>query len=151
MGRALAPTPRARTAIRRRAARCDARGQSGLHPPQPPRRGGDPACHEPRRLRAVRGIADGAVKTVRGSAEIRRLCRAAKAGATRAADVLRDVRSCAGNWKNLNCLAQLFPRQCQPPGRREAPPDDRLREAIHLAAQKEEWIASSQVLLAMTL
>jgi hypothetical protein len=33
-------------------------------------------------------------------------------------------------------------------GRREAPPDDRLREAIRLALKN--WIASSQVLLAMT-
>ena len=35
-------------------------------------------------------------------------------------------------------------------GSRECAPDDRLREAIHRAAQKEEWIASSQGLLAMT-
>src|SRR5260221_12490197 len=34
-------------------------------------------------------------------------------------------------------------------GSRECAPDDRLREAIHRAA-KEEWIASSQALLAMT-
>src|SRR5439155_17770712 len=26
------------------------------------------------------------------------------------------------------------PRHCEPPGRRKAPPDDRLREAIHLPA-----------------
>ena len=45
-----------------------------------------------RRLRAVRGIADGAVEAVRGSAGVRGLCRAAAAGAARAADVLRDVR-----------------------------------------------------------
>jgi hypothetical protein len=30
------------------------------------------------------------------------------------------------------------------------PPDDRLREAIHRATKRKEWIASSQVLLAMT-
>jgi hypothetical protein len=34
-------------------------------------------------------------------------------------------------------------------GSRECAPDDRLREAIHLAP-KEEWIASSFALLAMT-
>src|SRR5713226_902084 len=34
-------------------------------------------------------------------------------------------------------------RHCEPTGRREAPPDDRLREAIHGAA-KEGWIASSR-------
>ena len=45
-----------------------------------------------RRLRAVRGIADGAVEAVRGSAGVRGLRRAAAAGAARAADVLRDVR-----------------------------------------------------------
>jgi hypothetical protein len=35
-------------------------------------------------------------------------------------------------------------------GSRERAPDDRLSEAIHLAA-KEEWIASSRTLLAMTI
>src|SRR5258707_10705116 len=40
-------------------------------------------------------------------------------------------------------------RHCEPTGRRKAPPDDRLREAIHGAAN-EEWIASSLALLAMT-
>jgi hypothetical protein len=35
-------------------------------------------------------------------------------------------------------------------GSRECAPDDRLREAIHGATRKKEWIASSQVLLAMT-
>src|SRR5258705_10016675 len=40
-------------------------------------------------------------------------------------------------------------RHCEPTGRRKAPPDDRLREAIHRAAN-EEWIASSLALLAMT-
>ena len=42
-------------------------------------------------------------------------------------------------------VTQLSPRHCEPPGRREAPPDDRLREAIHLATWKA-WIASSQAL-----
>ena len=30
-------------------------------------------------------------------------------------------------------VTQLSPRHCEPPGRRVAPPDDRLREAIHLS------------------
>ena len=92
MGRALAPAPRGRAAIRRRAAGRDARGQSRLHPAQPPRRGRDFGRREQRRLRAVRGIADGAVEAVRGSAGVRGLCRATAARAARAADVLRDVR-----------------------------------------------------------
>jgi hypothetical protein len=37
-----------------------------------------------------------------------------------------------------------------PTGRANARPDDRLREAIYDAAKQEEWIASSQELLAMT-
>src|SRR5258708_37897401 len=42
-------------------------------------------------------------------------------------------------------------RHCEPTGRRKAPPDDRLREAIQLWHQDvKSWIASSQVLLAMT-
>jgi hypothetical protein len=44
----------------------------------------------------------------------------------------------------------FYQRHCEPTGRREAPPDDRLREAIHLLL-KQSWIASSQGLLAMTL
>src|SRR6202035_846901 len=40
-------------------------------------------------------------------------------------------------------------RHCEPTGPHEARPDDRLREAIHFAAQREEWIASSLSLLAM--
>src|SRR4051794_9058996 len=40
-------------------------------------------------------------------------------------------------------------RHCEPTGRREAPPDDRLREAIQ-RRQRKNWIASSQGLLAMT-
>ena len=58
---------------RSRALRRDARGQSGLHPAQPPRRSGDPGRGQQRRLRAVRGIADGAGKAVRGPAGVRRL------------------------------------------------------------------------------
>src|SRR4030088_1228711 len=43
-------------------------------------------------------------------------------------------------------------RHCEPTGRRRAPPDDRLREPIHFfVAAAKRWIASSQVLLAMTL
>src|SRR3982074_2796495 len=33
-------------------------------------------------------------------------------------------------------------RHCEPTGRRKAPPDDRLREAIH-GAEQRDWIASS--------
>jgi hypothetical protein len=42
-------------------------------------------------------------------------------------------------------------RHCEPTGRRKAPPDDRLREAIQLCRREtESWIASSLALLAMT-
>jgi hypothetical protein len=41
-------------------------------------------------------------------------------------------------------FSNLSFRHCEPPGRREAPQDDRLREAIHRAAA--EWIASSRSL-----
>ena len=57
-----------RAAVGGRTARRDARGQPRLHPAQPPHRGGDPGRREQRRLRAVRGIADGAVEAVRRSA-----------------------------------------------------------------------------------
>jgi hypothetical protein len=45
-------------------------------------------------------------------------------------------------------IAKPYPRHCEPPGRREAPPDDRLREAIHwhLMRGKMDCFAS----LAMT-
>jgi hypothetical protein len=39
-------------------------------------------------------------------------------------------------------------RHCEPTGPAYGRPDDRLREAIQL--RKKDWIASSQVLLAMT-
>ena len=93
MGGALAAAPRRRAAIANRAIRGDARGQPGLHPAQPSRRGGDPGRRQQRRLRAVRGTADGAGETVRGPAGIRWLRRSAAAGTARDADVLRDVRS----------------------------------------------------------
>jgi hypothetical protein len=32
--------------------------------------------------------------------------------------------------------ATSYLRHCEPPGRREAPPDDRLREAIHLSPSR---------------
>ncbi|MGL3106506.1 hypothetical protein [Bradyrhizobium sp. BR 1432] len=41
-------------------------------------------------------------------------------------------------------------RHCEPTGPREAPPDDRLREAIQTVTAAGFWIASSQGLLAMT-
>src|SRR6266850_4572185 len=37
-------------------------------------------------------------------------------------------------------LDQMAPRHCEPTGRRKAPPDDRLREAIHLAAQRKNGL-----------
>ena len=43
------------------------------------------------------------------------------------------------------------PRHCEPTGRREAPPDDRLREAIQTGREaRKDWIASELTLLAMT-
>jgi hypothetical protein len=39
-------------------------------------------------------------------------------------------------------INRLWVRHCEPAGRRKAPPDDKLREAIHRAAKKG-WIASS--------
>ncbi|WP_247418198.1 hypothetical protein, partial [Bradyrhizobium sp. 159] len=39
---------------------------------------------------------------------------------------------------------------CEPTGPRAARPDDRLREAIQAVSAETVWIASSQVLLAMT-
>ena len=46
-------------------------------------------------------------------------------------------------------LKLLTTRHCEPTGRRKAPPDDRLRKAIQ-KLQKENRIASSLMLLAMT-
>jgi hypothetical protein len=34
----------------------------------------------------------------------------------------------------------VFHRLCAPTGRREAPPDDRLREAIHLSTQRKNGL-----------
>ncbi|MBA2397862.1 MAG: hypothetical protein H0V72_04040 [Bradyrhizobium sp.] len=39
-------------------------------------------------------------------------------------------------------LAQRYPASLRANGSRECAADDRLREAIHLACGKEEWIAS---------
>src|SRR5271168_667476 len=47
-------------------------------------------------------------------------------------------------------LAKYFRPSLRANGSRECAPDDGLREAIHFTAQKEEWIASSLSLLAMT-
>jgi len=41
-------------------------------------------------------------------------------------------------------------RHCEPTGRREAPPDDKLREAIQLAAQRTKLDCFVASLLAMT-
>src|SRR6266702_5357442 len=42
----------------------------------------------------------------------------------------------------INALQRRLLRHCEPTGRRKAPPDDRLREAIHRAT-KQVWIALS--------
>ena len=60
-----------------------------------------------------------------------------------------DLSRIVMSLKQRSCFRQKD-RHCEPTGRREAPPDDRLREAIHLARVKKEWIASSQALLATT-
>jgi hypothetical protein len=49
----------------------------------------------------------------------------------------------------LNASLRAMNPSLRASGSRECAPDDRLREAIHGAAL-ESWIASSQVLLAMT-
>ncbi|GCC47779.1 hypothetical protein chiPu_0032017, partial [Chiloscyllium punctatum] len=92
MGKPLARPPRAGAAERSRAQGRDGRRQPGLHPAQPPHRGGDCGCGERGRLRAVRGIADGAGEAVRRPDAVRRLRRSAAARADGDADVLRDVR-----------------------------------------------------------
>jgi hypothetical protein len=48
----------------------------------------------------------------------------------------------SGEKHAVRTRAHVYPRHCEPPGRREAPPDDRLREAIQLCRSKESWIAS---------
>src|SRR2546430_15831830 len=55
------------------------------------------------------------------------------------------------SWSNVIgvSLQDLLPPSLRANGSRECAPDDRLHEAIHDAA-KQVWIASSQVLLAMT-
>src|SRR6266851_9993207 len=61
-------------------------------------------------------------------------------------EIFRPLRP---SWRY--CIGVVLPsgRHCEPPGRRKAPPDDGLREAIYRAA-KQVWIASSLSLLAMT-
>ena len=92
LGRALARAAGARAAGRRDPTRGDAVGQSRLHPAQSPRRGGPRRGDRTRRLRAVRGIAEGAVAALRGPRRIRRLRRAAAGRAARLPDVLRHLR-----------------------------------------------------------
>ena|ERR1700722_5096255 len=46
---------------------------------------------------------------------------------------------------------QLIDRHCEPTGRREAPPDDKLREAIQLCETIKEARLLRRTLLAMTL
>src|SRR6266446_4337498 len=63
---------------------------------------------------------------------------------------MRTFRANGEPGENASFIGySFFFRHCEPTGRRKAPPDDRLREAIHRAA-KEGWIASSLALLAMT-
>jgi hypothetical protein len=47
-----------------------------------------------------------------------------------------------------SAVSRRIRRHCEPTGRREALPDDRLREAIQNL--EADWIASSQELFAMT-
>jgi hypothetical protein len=47
-------------------------------------------------------------------------------------------------------MAPLSTGHCEPTDRRDAPPDDRLREAIQSFSGQAIWIASSQELIAMT-
>src|SRR6266851_3169696 len=58
---------------------------------------------------------------------------------------------CSFQQDDGNCrqITKSLPRRCEPTGRRKAPPDDRLREAIQRIGSQHR-IASSQVLLAMT-
>src|ERR1700686_5105991 len=46
---------------------------------------------------------------------------------------------------NLNRAGRIIPCHCEPTGRRIAPPDDRLREAIHASADREKdcFVASA--------
>src|SRR5216683_4818842 len=61
-------------------------------------------------------------------------------------EIFRPLRP---SWRYCMAWSSPLGRHCEPPGRRKAPPDDRLRVAIHRAA-KQVWIASSLSLLAMT-
>jgi len=53
-------------------------------------------------------------------------------------DALRPGHESVGLWH-----ACFHNRHCEPPGPREARPDDRLREAIQTASAERFWIASS--------
>src|ERR1700704_4505257 len=61
------------------------------------------------------------------------------------------LRSCSrSGFIDISFELNADPRRhCEPTGRRKAPPDDRLREAIQ--KRLGNWIASSQGLLAMTI
>src|SRR5258708_37903931 len=48
-----------------------------------------------------------------------------------------------GSFSEVRFEAEMRSRRCEPTGRRKAPRDDRLREAIHGAA-RQAWIASSR-------
>src|SRR5260221_8679086 len=63
--------------------------------------------------------------------------------------VLRSRERCASHTCQLEHFQTAKEPSLRANGSRECAPDDRLREAIHLAAKKG-WIASSLALLAMT-
>jgi hypothetical protein len=58
-------------------------------------------------------------------------------------DVLAQMPSRAMTVGNVDSNFKQRARHCEPTGPREARPDDRLREAIHLTVEKKEWFASS--------
>jgi hypothetical protein len=47
----------------------------------------------------------------------------------------KQEKSCCSAWCRAQTGALPPQRQCEPTGWREAPPDDRRREAIHFAAE----------------
>jgi hypothetical protein len=51
-----------------------------------------------------------------------------------APDIIAVIRT------RMIASVKCFDRHCEPTGRREAPPDDRLREAIHLPAESKNGL-----------
>ena len=58
-------------------------------------------------------------------------------------DVLAQMPSRAMTVGNVDSNFEQRARHCEPTGPREARPDDRLREAIHLTVEKKEWFGVS--------